>query len=172
MNLLLGQFASPIDDAARDLVFACLRPLRACGYPVGATNVQITGSTSVTIDIERSDAVMLSLVDRILLRAVADYQRRYQEEAKHMSQAALLDGAWRALTVVRANGHAHGLYELRLDGREVALHVGRWDAVLLEQCDAFLCALYRKSWWCFNDALAEGRDAVAPRLAPDVERAA
>lgn len=172
MNLLLGQFNSPIDDTARDLVFACLRPLRARGYPQGRSSIQVTDSTSVSIVIERQNSVMLSLIDRVLQRAVSDYQEKYVETAKHTSSVALLDAAWKALTDLRAEGYAHGAYEVELDGHEVELRIGRWDAVLLEQCDTFLCELYRKNWWIFNAALAEGHDAIAPRLSGTIERAA
>lgn len=172
MNLLLGNFDSPIDDIARNLVFSCLRPLRTLNYPRGASSVQMTESTSVSIVIDRRHAVMLSLVDRILRRAVDDYQNRYSETAKHTSTAALFDAAWRTLTNVRAEGYAHGVYDIQLDGRDVALQIGRWDAVLLEQCDSFLYELYRKNWWLFDAALAEGQAAIEPRLSGTIERAA
>ena len=161
MNLLLGHFDSPIDDDARDAVFNALRPLRALDYPLGKSQVRLQGSLVADLRIERCDAMMLRLVDRILQRALEEHRKAFVAEATRATPEGLLQAGWRALAEVRSAGYRHGVYKVAVaDGEVIEIQVGRWDAALIKQCDEFLLETYKNNWWIFDAELSKGR--VAP----------
>lgn len=146
------------------LVWECLRPLRRMNYPLNTSLIQMTHNLGLRFHLDNNDAILLRQVDMIFERLLDENQDKVMSIAQRSSTNALLRVLFRSLDIVRYAEYRHGRFIAMFpDGNSLELHIGRWDASLIERLDAFLAQTYSQNKEALDKAL-EIKKPIVPKI--------